>query len=322
MSRFYDLASLAKPLVTAPLALAFLELDADRRWALGFHERETPLTVRQLLSHSSGLPPWRPFAGESVATQLRREVPEHPLLRAPTPGLATYSDLNFRLLAELLEAETGVPFARLGAASGLSPAPWVQAPTEIPDGPDAIAWSLACDRPLPLRQPLLPHDANTRAGMRGHAGFGTTAPQLRAALARWIAAGWPERLAQPTAQGEDGTLWGLGLQVAFRGVGRFGQLLSTLPPGTGLHILEDATEEAPMAAPALEAAPGPESGWWFHFGYTGPALFFRPSDGACIALLLHRRGPDGGLLDIEALRARRWATLTRFVEQFVGQSAG
>lgn len=92
MNRFYDLASLAKPLVTAPLALAFLDLDADRRWTLGFHDRETPLTVRQLLSHTSGLPPWRPFTGEALAIQLRRAVVGHPLLRPATLGLATYSD--------------------------------------------------------------------------------------------------------------------------------------------------------------------------------------------------------------------------------------
>ncbi|HEX9081221.1 MAG TPA: serine hydrolase domain-containing protein, partial [Holophagaceae bacterium] len=103
----YDLASLAKPLVTAPLALAFLDLNADRRWALGFHDRGTPLTVRQLLSHSSGLPPWRPFTGEPLARQLGRPVSGHPLLRPATPEKATYSDLNYRLLAELLESETG-----------------------------------------------------------------------------------------------------------------------------------------------------------------------------------------------------------------------
>src|SRR5262245_45633517 len=71
----FDLASLAKPLVTAPLAHAFLDLDADRRWALGFYDRRDPLTVRQLLSHSAGLPPWLPFTGEPLAAQLRRGFP-------------------------------------------------------------------------------------------------------------------------------------------------------------------------------------------------------------------------------------------------------
>lgn len=321
MSRFYDLASLAKPLVTAPLALAFLELDADRRWALGFHERDTPLTVRQLLSHSSGLPPWQPFTRETVAAQLRRPVGGHPLLRPATLGLATYSDLNYRLLAELLEAQMGLPFTRLGAASGLSPAPWAQAPLPIPDGPDAAAWGLATDQPLPERGAGLPHDANARAGMRGHAGFGATAPQLHASLTRWLAAGWPGRMAMPTADGEGGTCWGLGLQVVFEGEGQFGQLLSRLPAGLGLRVLEEDgedTEAAPRAVPAPTPAPGVPSGWWYHLGYTGPALFYRPADQTCLALLLYRRGPGGALLDAESLRHRRWEALNRFVGQWGG----
>jgi len=318
VTRFYDLASLTKPLVTAPLALAFLDLDADRRWPLGFHDRDTPLTVRQLLSHSSGLPPWRPYTGEPVAQQLRREAAGHPLLRPATPGLATYSDLNYRLLAELLEAETGVAFTKLGAASGLSPSPWSTPPTEVPDGPDAAAWPLATEAPLPARSPWLPHDANARAGMPGHAGFGAAPAQLHAALTRWVAAGWPQRMAVETIPGEDGARWGLGLQVAHAGPGRFGQLLSRIPLGTGIHLLEDATEAPPPPPPGLEADPGPVSDWWFHLGYTGPALFFRPSDHSCLGLLLHRRGPEGALLDAESLRARRWAALARFV----GQSGG
>lgn len=318
MNRFYDLASLAKPLVTAPLALAFLDLDADRRWTLGFHDRETPLTVRQLLSHTSGLPPWRPFTGEALAIQLRRAVAGHPLLRPATLGLATYSDLNYRLLAELLEGETGVPFSRLGQATGLDPAPWRNPPTEVPEGPDAAAWALATEDPLPSRDRHLPQDANARAGMRGHAGFGAKAPQFREALGRWIAAGWADRMATDVAEGESGTRWGLGLQVAFGGDGRFGQLLSRIPAGTGLQVLEDASEAAPTAAPSLQEDPGLPSGWWFHLGYTGPALFYRPSDRSCISLLLHRRGPDGELLEAEELRARRWNALARFV----GQSGG
>lgn len=311
---FYDLASLAKPLVTAPLALAFLDLDDDRRWALGFHDREVPLTVRQMLSHSSGLPPWRPFTGEPLAVQLKRPASGHPLLRPATPGLATYSDLNYRLLAELVVQETSTPFARLGEASGLRPAPWPEAPVEVPDGPDALAWALASEHPLPPRHPRLPHDANARAGMSGHAGFGATAKEMQAALTRWVAAGWPARMAVAIAEGEGGSRWGLGLQVAFSGEGRFGQLLSRLPLGLGIQVLEEATDAAPRPAPPSTPAPGVPSGWWFHLGYTGPALFYRPEDQACVALLAHRRGPNGGLLEAEALQARRWQMLESWVE--------
>jgi CubicO group peptidase (beta-lactamase class C family) len=315
---FYDLASLTKPLVTAPLALAFLDLDADRRWALGFHDREAPLTVRQLLSHSSGLPPWRPFTGEPVAAQLRRPVPEHPLLRPASPGLATYSDLNYRLLAELLERDTGVPFLKLGQATGLSPAPWSNPPAELPEGPDAAAWTLATAAPPPARDPRLPHDCNARAGMQGHAGFGTTALQLRVVLARWVASGWPERMAVPAAEGEQGARWGLGLQAALTGSWRFGQLLDRIPFGFGLHVLEGSSGNDSASAPPLTKDAGSASGWWFHLGYTGPALFYRPADHSCLGLLLNRRGEEGALLDAEALRARRWAVLAAFV----GQSCG
>ena len=154
--------------------------------------------------------------------------------------------------------------------------------------------------------------------MSGHAGFGTTAPQLEAALARWVAAGWPDRMAVETAEGEHGARWGLGLQVLFAGGGRLGQLLSNLPLGLGVRVLEDPTRAAPAPAPALDPDAGEPSGWWFHLGYTGPALFYRPADQSCIALLLHRSGPDGLLLDVEALRARRWETLARFVGQWRG----
>lgn len=310
----YDLASLAKPLVTAPLALAFLDLEADRRWALGFHERAEPLTVRQLLSHASGLLPWRPFTGEPVSAQLRRPVPEgaHALLRPATRGLATYSDLNYRLLAELLERETGTPFQQLGAAaSGLSAWPWEPAPVAAPDGPDAIAWELAEPGiPLPPQGPGLPQDANARAGMRGHAGFAATLPQFRAALKRWSAQ-WAPRMAVESAAGEDRARWGLGLQMALDGPGRFGALLKRIPlGGLGVAVVEFPVELLDEAAPKL--GPGEPCGWWFHLGFTGPALFYRPEDGACLGLLLHRCGPSGELIDAEQLRARRWCILERF----------
>ena len=184
---WFDLASLAKPLVTAPLALARLDLDRDRRGQLGFAERAEPLTVRQLLSHSAGLPPWLPYTGEPLAGQLRRGFPEgaHPKLRRSVPGVSCYSDLGYRLLAELLEQETGSGFTALGAASsGLAPAPWATPPPYAPQGPDQEMWRLAEPGvPFPARDPHLPNDANARAGMRGHAGFAAS-PELLAGCLR------------------------------------------------------------------------------------------------------------------------------------------
>ncbi len=316
----FDLASLTKPLVTAPLALAFLDLDEDRRAALGFRERREPLTVRQLLSHSAGLPPWLPYTGETLAAQLRQGWPlgEVPLLRLAEVGRSTYSDLGYRLLAELLEAECGVPWARMGEAlTGLSPAPWGDAPVHLPAGPDLEAWEAVAPegRPFPPPSPGRPHDANARAGMPGHAGFGTGADALRRWLGRWVAQGWPRRMAVPSAQSAEGGIWGLGLQAALDGQGRFGALLARVPEGLGgVHVL--ATDECDLspAPPDLVGPPGRPLGWWFHTGFTGPLLCVRPTDGCCIALLCHRLGPGGVLLDLDELRGRRWRMLEGLVQ--------
>jgi CubicO group peptidase (beta-lactamase class C family) len=315
---FFDLASLAKPLVTAPLALTRLDLDQDRRAQLGWEDRPEPLTVRQLLSHSAGLPAWLPYTGEPLAAQLRRGYPAqaHPKFRPGAPGRSVYSDLGYRLLADLLERETGRPFAALGAQdSGLAAAPWEETPAGVPDGPDADMWRLAEPRlALPARDPHVPQDLNARAGMRGHAGFGATPEMARSCAERWLARRLPQAMAVDTATGEDGSRWGLGLQRALDGPGRFGRLLASLPDAaSGVHVLTWEAERLSPPAPALEGPAGEPTAFWFHLGFTGPALFVRPERNLLILLLAHRRGPGGELLDPEALRARRWEALRDFV---------
>ncbi len=303
---FYDLASLTKPLVTATLAHAYLDLDADRRWQLSFQDRGKPLTVRQLLSHSAGLPPWLPYTGEALATQLQRTAlpGDHPLLQSAEIGVSTYSDLGYRLIGELLEAELGLSWKQLGAAvSGLTPVPWKTAPTLIPPGQDAAAWSIAepsLDFPEPDSH--LPHDANARAGMIGHAGFGATGEQLRQCLARWLAAGWPDRMAVESAQNADGEIWGLGLQ---RATASFADLLARIQLGAeGVHLVESTATELPVKTTSTSGTP-PTTSFWQHLAYTGPALFVRLEDRCCIALLCNRAGPAGELLSLDQLRDRR-----------------
>lgn len=306
---FYDLASLTKPLVTAVLAHAYLDLDADRRWQLGFHDREKPLTVRQLLSHSAGLPPWLPYTGEPLAAQLRRTpLPgNHSLLKTAEIGASTYSDLGYRLIAELLEMELGLSWKQLGAAaSSLSPAPWNEAPTPIPPGQDADAWAIAePDLAYPEPDSHLPHDSNARAGMIGHASFGASRQQLEASLEKWMAARWPDRMAVETAHAEDGEIWGLGLQ---RAPGCYADILARVPLGAGcVQVLESPSTELPVMTPPIPSTPGTRAstGFWQHLAYTGPVLFVRLEDRCCIALLCHRAGPEGELLNLDQLRARR-----------------
>jgi CubicO group peptidase (beta-lactamase class C family) len=238
----------------------------------------------------------------------------HPKLAPGLPGTSLYSDLGYRLLAELLEAELGEPFPVLGArASGLVSAPWPEPPPFVPQGLDLELWALAePDLTFPCRDAHAPNDANARAGMRGHAGFGADPEAFRLCLERWVASGAPDRMARDVARGADGARWGLGLQRAFRGPGRFGELLDTLPCGGGVHVLVDETEALESEAPGAGLPPGDPSAFWYHLGYTGPAIFYRPEDRLCIGLLAHRGGPDGELLDAGRLQARRMGMLERW----------
>lgn len=181
---WYDLASLTKVLVTAPLLLeqvaqGRLDPMAPLRAVLpetSWLQAEPSLgdaRVIDLITHTSGLKAWDPLytLGLDRPTLLARAL--HARLEG-TPGLITYSDLGYIILGHLLERVVGEPlqqqaarlFQGLGLGSALTYGPVHQgevAPTE--DCP----W-----RGRVLRGEV--HDENAAAlgGVSGHAGlFGT-----------------------------------------------------------------------------------------------------------------------------------------------------
>lgn len=113
-STLWDLASLTKVVGTMPAVLQLLttgrlQLDAPvarylPRYTGGGRER---ITLRMLLNHSSGLVSYLPFfklttTRDSAIALLYRQVPRHP------PGsVVAYSDLNFLVLGQVIEAITG-----------------------------------------------------------------------------------------------------------------------------------------------------------------------------------------------------------------------
>ena len=146
----FDLASLTKVLATTPMVMQLVErgqlgLDdpvADRlaRWR-GADRRS--VTIRDLLSHSSGLPAWAALFREHRGRMaIERAICETPLEYAPR-SKSVYSDLGFMLLGFIVEdagsASLDERFATLMAQIGLPdrlqftpPAQWrqVTAPTE------------------------------------------------------------------------------------------------------------------------------------------------------------------------------------------------
>ena len=119
----FDLASLTKPIATATALMLLLEagrvrLDDPIGTYLDTWCRpacDTP-TLRQLLSHCSGLPAWRPYYQTIDRTSPpldRRRAVYAAVHREPLtarPGtMVQYSDAGFILLGEVVETVTGMP---------------------------------------------------------------------------------------------------------------------------------------------------------------------------------------------------------------------
>jgi serine-type D-Ala-D-Ala carboxypeptidase len=113
---FFDLASLTKVLSTLPAILKLIslgEVRIDDKLGHFFSNAgwfQTPsladVTVKELLTHSSGLPAWRPV----FATVSQRQTALANVLQCSlehSPGSYVYSDLGFMLLGALIERVSG-----------------------------------------------------------------------------------------------------------------------------------------------------------------------------------------------------------------------
>ncbi|POX54757.1 esterase [Streptomyces sp. Ru71] len=262
----FDLASLTK-LFTAVAAVQQIE-----RGTLGIDAKvgaylpdfraaaEHGVTVRQLLTHTSGLRPELPlYDCVSDAERLGRLRAEEP---ATEPGRYLYSDLNMLLLQQLLERLTGRPLdvlvrdgitRPLGmTATGFGPCPGAAA-TEDQRRP----WAKA-DRGL-LRGVV--HDENAWAlgGVAGHAGLFSTGRDL-AVFCRALLAGGsygPARILGPD----------------------FVELLLT-PPGLGFAVDQPWF----MGELAGRGAAG-------HTGFTGTSLVLDPATDTFLVLLANTVHP-------------------------------
>lgn len=125
----YDLASLTKPLVTGLLCARLVQsgqLSLDGSIANYLLEFDRPdkdgITVRELLTHSSGLPAWRPLYiianGERDAAM--GAIANQPLEYKPGERVV-YSDLGFIVLGLLLERLTGKQLAQLAQSEIIEP---------------------------------------------------------------------------------------------------------------------------------------------------------------------------------------------------------
>lgn len=205
----FDLASLTKPVATTTAILwlvhdGAVDLDAPvAKYLPEFAERDKErVTVRHLLTHSSGLKPWRAFhelllekerkTGERwLATPAARELVLERVLRSGLvhePGAAAvYGDLDFIALGALVEAVTQRrldDFVRERVTGPLGLGETFFVPLGEGAGmPDALRRRTAATENCPWRERILwgeVHDPNawSMGGVAGHAGLFASADDL------------------------------------------------------------------------------------------------------------------------------------------------
>jgi CubicO group peptidase (beta-lactamase class C family) len=275
----FDAASLTKVLATAPSVLLLAEagkLDLEAPIARYFPEcggsGKDGITVRHLLTHSSGLPAGLPalpaWEGAAAAVELAcaRRVTD-------APGAAfRYSDVNYILLGLLVTRVSGMPLDQFAQRHIFAPLQMRQTGF-LPlsrFGPAAIA---PTQRGAAGVLQGVVHDPTARrmGGVAGSAGVFTTAHDV-ARFARMLLAG-----------GElEGTRILSGDSV---------RLMTTVqsPPalpqlrGMGMDI------DSPFARPRGELFP---IGSYGHTGFTGCILWIDPHSGTFYVFLSNRVYPD------------------------------
>lgn len=129
LDTIYDLASLTKPLITGMLCAQLIEhgeltLDSSVAHYLQEFERtdRQMISVRQLLTHTSGLPAWRPLyiLAEGEVDRALGVIANEALEYKPGSRVV-YSDLGFIVLGFLLERLTGKSLGELAQAKVLEP---------------------------------------------------------------------------------------------------------------------------------------------------------------------------------------------------------
>lgn len=288
----FDAASLTKIVATAPSVMLLAEegrivLDAPvvRYLPECAGQGRDPITVRHLLTHTSGLPAGLPAtpAWHGLARAL-----ELACSRTPTdaPGTAfRYSDVNYILLGELVRRISGQPLDRFArqrifAPLGMRDSGFV--PLAAHDAARIAPTQRLAGEGLRLLQGEV-HDPTARRmeGVAGSAGLFTTAADL-ARFARMLLAG--------------GELDGV--RVLSRDSVRMMTTAQTGPAiaaqrGMGMDI------DSPFARPRGKLFP---VGSYGHTGFTGCILWIDPASGTFYVFLSNRVYPDdrNNILDLYA----------------------
>jgi uncharacterized protein YbbC (DUF1343 family) len=282
----FDLASLTKVIATTTAVMQLLDEgrirlnDPVAAYLPEFAQNgKSQITVRELLTHFSGLPPdldlKEPWQGRDTAFSMAMQ--SHPMY--PPGTRFFYSDINFEVLGFLVEKISGMPlneytsahvFAPLAMTetSFLPPAEWLPriAPTQYDENGKMLRGVV--------------HDPTARrmGGVAGHAGLFSTADDL-AKFAQELLSDHPkiltreaiEKMSTPQQPATAASLRGLGWDI-----------------------------DSPFSSNRGELLP---VGSFGHTGFTGTSLWIDPVTDTYIILLTNAVHPNGKG-SVISLRAR------------------
>ena len=281
----YDLASLTKVVGLTTLCMMLvaegkLDLDAPvQRYVPAFRgggAGKERVTIRHLLTHSSGLPAWRPLYTEATTRATALALVDTTPLAVEPGRTMVYSDLGAIVLTQAVEAITGERldqlldrrlFRPLGMTSTryLPPLAWHDriAPTERSQDGTIILGTV--------------HDENAwrLGGVSGHAGLFSTAPDV-ARFATWLLRAWH------------------GDSLPVRAFTR----RQDLPAGSSRALGWDTPSENSSAGTKL----GPNA--FGHTGFTGTSIWMDPDRDLFLILLTNRVNPTRENTKIFQVRRR------------------
>jgi CubicO group peptidase (beta-lactamase class C family) len=276
----FDAASLTKVIATTPAVMILVErgkisLDAPvTNYLPEFAGGEKDLvTVRELLTHTSGLPPDIETKSDwhGAATAIQKACAEK--LQSKPGTVFKYSDINFFLLGEIVQRVSGTPLEifvqreiflplKMRDTGFLPPSEKLFriAPTEVANG-------------VPLRGVVHDPTARHMGGVAGHAGLFVAANDL-ARYARML-----------LNLGELN-----GVRILKPGTVKVMTSVQTPPPmaarrGLGWDI------DSPFSGPRGEIFP---VGSYGHTGWTGGSLWIDPTSKTFVIFLSNRNHPTEG----------------------------
>lgn len=298
----YDLASLTKVIGLTTVCMLLVDegkLDVDAPVQRYIPEFRGPgkekVSIRHLLTHSSGLPAWRPLFREARnRTEVLALVDTTPLDTVPGARFV-YSDLGAITLMQVVERITGERIDRLlerrvfgplgmTATRYLPPASWRDriAPTE----------NDTAFRHRVLRGEVHDENAGRMGGVSGHAGLFSDAPDV-AVFVTWLL---EARQGRPTPG------HGPGVNPPTVSTGTVSEFLrrQDLPPGSSRAFGWDTPADSGYSSAGTKLS---RRGFG-HTGFTGTSIWVDPERDLFIILLTNRVHPTRANTKILQVRPR------------------